>query len=95
MIGLMGRAALVLVVMAAFASSALAQNASDKVKIEVTRAELQIIGQGVMELPYKVAAPVMQTLQQQLLLANDSAAKAAADARASADKAPAAEQPAK
>lgn len=50
---------------------------TDKVKIEVTRAELQIIGQGLMELPYKTAATVMNDLQMQLNTADD-AAKAAA-----------------
>jgi hypothetical protein len=51
-------------------TSALAQQPTDKVKLEVTRADLQIIGQGLMELPYKTSAPVLNTLQQQLLAAD-------------------------
>jgi hypothetical protein len=53
--------------------------AIDKIKIEVTRAELQMIGQGLMELPYKTVAPVLNDLQAQLNAA-DAAVKAAADA---------------
>jgi hypothetical protein len=51
----------------------------DRLKIEVTRAELQLIGQGLMKLPYEAAAPILGNLQKQL---NDidAAAKAAVDA---------------
>jgi hypothetical protein len=58
---------------------------TDKVALSVTRDELQIIGQGLMELPYKTAAGVMNDLQIQLRASDDAAAKAAADAKA-ADK---------
>jgi hypothetical protein len=46
--------------------AAFAQAPSDHVKIDVTRAELQTIGQGVMKLPYETAAPVLIELQKQL-----------------------------
>lgn len=62
---------------------------TDKVKIEITRAELQLIGQGLMELPYKTVAPVLNDLQAQLNAADQSAAKAAADAKVKADEKPA------
>lgn len=52
---------------------------TDKVKIEITRAELQLIGQGLMELPYKTVAPVLNDLQAQLNAADQAAAKAAAE----------------
>ncbi|QPF81662.1 hypothetical protein IC762_17710 [Bradyrhizobium genosp. L] len=49
------------------AGSAHAQSApTDKMTIEVTRAELQIIGQGLMELPYKSVAQLMIKLQAQI-----------------------------
>lgn len=53
---------------------------NDKVTLVVTRAELQIIGNGLMELPYKTSAAVMGDLQAQLNAADQAAAKAAADA---------------
>lgn len=62
--------------------------ANDKIKLEVSRATIQIIGQGLMELPYKTAAPVMNDLQLQL---NAAEAKAAADAKARAEEKPAEE----
>jgi hypothetical protein len=62
--------------------------AGDKIKIEVTRAELQIIGQGLMELPYKSVAPVLNDLQAQLNAA-DAAAKAAADPKPKVEEKPA------
>lgn len=64
---------------------------TDKVSLTVTRAELQLIGQGLMELPYKTVAPVLNDLQAQLNAA-DQAAKAAADAKMKAD--PPADKPA-
>lgn len=60
--------------------------ATDKVALSVTRAELQIIGQGLMELPYKSVAPVLNDLQAQLNAADAAAAKAAEDAKAKAEK---------
>lgn len=54
-------------------TAAAAQSPTDKVKLEVTRTELQVIGQGLMELPYKTSAPVMTTLQQQLNAAEQAA----------------------
>ena len=64
----------------AFMPTVFVQAPTDHVKIDVTRAELQIIGQGLMELPYKTAVPLLNTLQSQLLAAD----KAAADAKATA-----------
>src|SRR5580692_1290344 len=61
-------------------TSCAAQQPSDRVKLDVTRAELQLIGQGLMELPYKSVAPVLNDLQAQLNAADQAAAKAAADA---------------
>jgi hypothetical protein len=46
--------------------AAFAQAPTDHVKIDVTRAELQAIGQGVMKLPYETAAPLLIELQKQL-----------------------------
>lgn len=62
------------------ASPAFAQAPTDRVPLTVTRAELQIIGQGLMELPYKTSASVMNDLQAQLNAADAAAAKAATDA---------------
>jgi hypothetical protein len=57
--------------LAAFSTLALvpavfAQAAADHVKIDVTRADLQTIGQGIMKLPYETAAPLLIELQKQL-----------------------------
>lgn len=65
-----------------------AQAPNDKVKLEVTRAELQIIGQGLMELPYKQVAPVLNDLQAQLNAADQAVAKAAVDAKAASEAKP-------
>jgi hypothetical protein len=70
----------------ALAVPASAQTPTDKVKFEVSRAELQMIGQGLMELPYKTAAPVLNGLQAQLNAADAAAAKVAADAKAAEAK---------
>jgi hypothetical protein len=43
-----------------------AQAPTDHVKIDVTRADLQTIGQGIMKLPYETAAPLLIELQKQL-----------------------------
>lgn len=59
---------------------------NDKIKIEIPRAELQIIGQALMELPYKTAAPVLNDLQAQL---NAADAAIAAEAKAKAEPKPA------
>lgn len=59
---------------------------NDKVSLVVTRAELQIIGQGLMELPYKTAVGVMNDLQVQLNAADQAAAKVASDAAKPAEK---------
>jgi hypothetical protein len=48
------------------AAAAFAQAPTDHVKIDVTRAELQAIGQGIMKLPYETAAPLLIELQKQL-----------------------------
>ena len=50
----------------AFAGAAFAQAPTDHVKIDVTRADLQAIGQGIMKLPYETAAPLLIELQSQL-----------------------------
>jgi hypothetical protein len=82
--------ALIGAAMPAFCQSA----PTDKVALTVTRAELNVIGQGVMELPYKVAAPIMATLQAQLNAADQAAAKAAVDAAKPKDPAKVDEKPA-
>ena len=66
---------------ALISSPVFAQQPTDHVKLDVTRAELQLIGQGLMELPYKTVAPVLNGLQTQLNAADQAAAKAAADAK--------------
>lgn len=63
------------------ASPALAQSPTDRVPLSITRAELQIIGQGLMELPYKTSAQVISDLQAQLNAVDQAAAKAVADAK--------------
>jgi hypothetical protein len=50
----------------ALVPAAFAQAPTAHVKIDVTRAELQAIGQGVMKLPYETAAPLLIELQKQL-----------------------------
>jgi hypothetical protein len=50
----------------AFVSTVLAQTPTERIKIDVTRAELQAIGQGIMKLPYETAAPLLVELQNQL-----------------------------
>lgn len=71
-------------------SFAFAQAApTDKIAVTVTRAELQLIGQGLMELQYKNAAPVMNDLQAQVDANDKAVAKAAADAKAKAEEKPA------
>jgi hypothetical protein len=65
----------------ALAQSSAPPASAEKMKLEVTRAELQLIGQGLMELPYKASAPVMNNLQTQLFAIDQAAAKAAEDAK--------------
>jgi hypothetical protein len=48
------------------AGAAFAQAPTDHVKIDVSRADLQLIGQGIMKLPYETAAPLLVELQDQL-----------------------------
>jgi hypothetical protein len=60
------KTALVATLSLALAGSAFAQAPTDHVKIDVTRAELQAIGQGIMKLPYETAAPLLIELQNQL-----------------------------
>lgn len=50
---------------------------ADPVTIKVTRQQLLVIGQGLQELPAKVANPILNDLQEQLNRA-DAEAKAAA-----------------
>jgi hypothetical protein len=79
---LLASAALLLLSSSVFAQSA----PSDKITLTITRAELQVIGNGLAELPYKTAAQVMNDLQAQLTAADQAAAKAAADAAKPAEK---------
>lgn len=58
------------------ASPASAQTA-DRLMLNVSRPELHVIGQGLMELPYKVAAPILNDLQAQLAKADKAVADAA------------------
>lgn len=73
---------------AAIASAASAQTAppgaslarpgpppADPVTMTLSRATLQLIGQGVMELPYKTAAPVLNDLQSQINAIDRAAAE--------------------
>jgi len=53
-----------------------AQAPTDHIKIEVTRADLQAIGQGVMKLPYETAAPLLIELQKQIEAQTSKAAAA-------------------
>jgi hypothetical protein len=45
--------------------AAFAQAPTDHVKIDVTRADPQAMGQGIMKLPYETAAPLLIELQKQ------------------------------
>lgn len=79
------------------ATAAIAQTLPDPVTIKVSRQALQIIGQGLGELPLKTAAPVLNDLQAQLNAADQAArdeAKAAADAMGTAVTKPDATHPA-
>ena len=57
---------LAVAVLFAFAGAAFAQAPTDHVQIDVTRADLQAIGQGIMKLPYETAAPLLIELQKQI-----------------------------
>jgi hypothetical protein len=48
------------------AGAAFAQAPTDHLKIDVTRADLQLIGQGIVKLPYETAAPLLIELQRQI-----------------------------
>jgi hypothetical protein len=63
-----------------------AQSATDHVKIDVTRADLQTIGQGIMKLPYETAAPLLLELQNQLQAQTPKAEAPAAKPEAPAKK---------
>jgi hypothetical protein len=61
-----------------FATAAIAQtSAPDPVTIKVSRQALQVIGQGLAELPLKTAAPILNDLQAQLNAADKAAQDAA------------------
>ena len=47
-------------------SNAQAPQANDRVKLDLTRAEVQIIVNGLLELPYKSAAPILIELKRQV-----------------------------
>jgi hypothetical protein len=66
-----------------------AQAPTDHIKIEVTRADLQAIGQGVMKLPYETAAPLLIELQKQLEAQTPRAEPAPVPAAAAKPEAPA------
>ena len=51
---------------------------ADPVTLKVTRQQLNVIGQGLQELPAKLANPVLNMLQAQLAEADKAAAEAAA-----------------
>lgn len=70
---LAGAALLVLTIVSAWS-----QPAADPVTIKVTRQQLLLIGQGLQELPAKVANPLLNELQAQLNAADEAAAKKAA-----------------
>lgn len=65
------------------AGAAIAQDAKpipvlvDPVPLTVSRATLQVIGKGVMKLPYEEAAPVLNDLQAQLTKADQAATEEA------------------
>lgn len=61
-----------------FAFAAEAVKLPDPVTITLSRQALQIVGQGLGELPLKTAAPILNDLQNQLNAA-DKAAQDAAD----------------
>ena len=63
-----------------WATGALAQQAPDPLTIKVTRQQLMAIGQGLQELPAKVANPILNDLQAQLNAADEEARKAAGKA---------------
>ena len=47
-------------------SNAQAPQANDRVKLDLTRAEVQIIVNGLLELPYKTSASVLIELKRQV-----------------------------
>jgi hypothetical protein len=59
-----------------------APSSEARIKLELTNAELQVIGQGLMELPYKLSAQVLNDIQAQL----NATAKAKADSPADPEK---------
>ncbi len=64
----------------------------DPLQITVSRQALQIIGQALMEIPYKTAAPVLQDLQNQLNKADQAATEDAKKLEAEKAKEPAKDQ---
>ena len=64
---------------------AFAQDAQEKIQLSVTRQQLQVIGNGLMEMPYKNAADVMGTLQLQLNAHEEAAKAKAAEAAKAAE----------
>lgn len=61
-----------------FAQSPTPPGLADPVALKVSRADLMVIGQGLQELPAKLANPVLNMLQAQLAEADKAAAEAAA-----------------
>ena len=79
----MKRAALIIVI-ALYAAPALAQNSPAFVPYTITAEQHQALMTYLNEQPFKVAAPIIQNLNQ--LEQQAVQAKAAADAKATADK---------
>jgi hypothetical protein len=72
----MSQLALAATLTLALIPAAFAQDLTDHVKIDVTRADLQAIGQGIMKLPYETAAPLLIELQKQIEAQTSKAAAA-------------------
>lgn len=61
------------------ATPAFAEEPQSTITINVSRQSLQIIGAGLMKLPYETSAPVLTDLQKQLEAANEKAKAAPAE----------------
>jgi hypothetical protein len=85
----MRTAAIVAMISLALGGAVRAQAPTDRIKIDVSRAELQAIGQGFMKLPYETAAPLLIELQKQL---EAQTTKAEVPATAAATTPPAAKE---
>ena len=59
-----------LAAMSAFAEEPAVQQEQKTYTLTVTEAELNVIGQAIGELPYRVSAPILAKLQQQIQMAS-------------------------